>query len=67
MKKIEISKKSVVRGEDGHKVISLRISTHMLIELERIAHQTERSRNELINILLSAALENVEIIDVSFT
>ena len=61
MKEIKISKKSRKPGDDGHKIISLRIRQDTLERIEDIATKTERSRNELINILLSAALENVTI------
>ena len=55
---IRITKKSRDRGDDGHKIISLRIRQDTLEQIENIAHESERSRNELINILLSAAVEN---------
>ena len=66
MKEIQISKKSKkvkVRGDDGHKIISIRILVEMLEELDALADKTDRSRNEVMNILLRAALENVTIID----
>ena len=58
MKKIKISKKSSLRGEDGYKIFSIRIKEETLAQLQKIADKTDRSRNELINILLLAALEN---------
>jgi len=63
MKEIVISKRPQKRGDDGHRIISLRIGIDMLDKLEKIAHKTDRSRNELINILLAAALENVVVED----
>ena len=60
MKKIKISKK-FPRGDDGHKIISLRIPLETLAQLETLATKTDRSRNELINMLLQAALDNVTI------
>jgi len=59
MNEIKITKRPHKRGDDGHKIISLRIGIEMLDKIEKIAHKTDRSRNELINILLAAALENV--------
>lgn len=49
------------RGEDGHKVISVRIRDSLLEELDRIATETNRSRNELINIILEHGVKNIEI------
>ena len=37
------------RGEDGYKMISVRIREDILVELDRIAAETNRSRNELVN------------------
>ena len=61
MKEIKISKKTRKRGDDGHKIISVRVRQETLDQIESIAAKTDRSRNELINILLSAALENVTV------
>ena len=49
------------RGEDGNKVISLRIKEDLLAEIDRIALETHYSRNELINIMLSHRVENIKI------
>ena len=50
--KIRITKKENLKGEDGNSVISVRIKKNVLSELDNIAKQTDRSRNEVINILL---------------
>ena len=63
MKEIRITKKSRDRGDDGHKVISLRIRQNTLEQIESMANKTDRSRNELINILLLAAIENAVVED----
>ena len=49
------------RGEDGNKIISVRIKEDILKELDRIATESNYSRNELINLLLKHGVENVEI------
>lgn len=49
------------RGEDGNRIISVRIREETLAELDRIAAETNYSRNELINLLLSYGVKNVEI------
>lgn len=49
------------RGEDGNKVITVRIREDTLDALDKIAAETSRSRNELINIILSHGVQNLEI------
>ena len=49
------------RGEDGNKVISVRIKESSLDELDRIASESNYSRNELINLILSHGIKNIEI------
>lgn len=49
------------RGEDGNKVISVRIKEDILTQLDKLASETNYSRNELINIILKHGLENLEI------
>lgn len=49
------------RGEDGNKVITVRIKEDTLAELDRVASETNYSRNELINLILSHGVKNIEI------
>lgn len=49
------------RGEDGYKVISVRIKEDTLEALDKLAADTNYSRNELINLLLKHGVENVEV------
>ena len=49
------------RGEDGTRVISVRIREEILGELDRIANESNYSRNELINLILAYGVKNVEI------
>lgn len=56
---IRITKKVPKRGEDGHKVVSVRMKDETLAQLDIISAKTNRSRNELINLLLENALRNV--------
>ncbi len=49
------------RGEDGNKIISVRISEDTLSKLDKIAAETNYSRNELINLMLAYGVENIEI------
>lgn len=49
------------RGEDGNRVITVRIKEETLAELDRIAAETNHSRNELINLILSHGVKNIVI------
>ena len=49
------------RGEDGSRVITVRIREETLAQLDRIAGESNYSRNELINIILSHGVKNIEI------
>ena len=49
------------RGDDGYKVISVRIKEDTLEALDKLAADTNYSRNELINLLLRHSVEHVEI------
>lgn len=49
------------RGEDGNKVITVRIKEETLSSLDRIAGESNYSRNELINIMLEYGVKNIEI------
>lgn len=50
------------RGEDGNKIISVRIKEDILNELDRISRESNYSRNELINLILKYGIQNLEII-----
>lgn len=49
------------RGEDGNKVITVRIREDTLKALDQLAAESNYSRNELINLILSHGVENIEI------
>ncbi len=59
--RITIKKRSPFRGEDGNKVISVRIKEDLLGQIDSLASQSNRSRNEVINLLLRDAVERAEI------
>ena len=50
------------RGEDGYRLICLRIREDSLQAIDKLAAETNYSRNELINLLLKHGVEHVEII-----
>ena len=58
---IKIPKKTTRRDEDGHKVVSVRMKDETIARLDELSVRTNRSRNELINMLLDAALNNVTV------
>lgn len=49
------------RGEDGSRVITVRIKEDTLAALDQLAAETNYSRNELINIILKYGVENIQI------
>ena len=49
------------RGEDGNKIITVRIREDILAGLDRLANESNYSRNELINIILDYGVKNIEI------
>lgn len=62
--KLKIPKKNNIRGEDGYKVFSVRVKDSLVSGLDTISEQTNRSRNELINIMLDFAIKNCIITDI---
>lgn len=58
---IRITKKQPRRGDDGHKVVSVHMREDTLERLDRLSERTNRSRNELINLLLESAMDIVKI------
>ncbi|MFR7989983.1 MAG: ribbon-helix-helix protein, CopG family [Anaerovoracaceae bacterium] len=59
---IEIKKKKL-RGEDGYKLLSIRIPLELYERLDQIAEEANTSRNEIINILLEEGAKAVIIKD----
>lgn len=58
--KLIINKKTL-KGEDGYKTFSIRIKDETVAALDTLSNKTNRSRNELINILLNYAIDNCEV------
>ena len=59
-KELIINKKDL-KGEDGYKVFSIRIKEETVAKLNNLSELTNRSRNELINILLEYAIDNSKV------
>ncbi len=49
------------RGDDGYKTISVRMKEGVLEKIDQLAQESNRSRNELINIILESSIDDVEI------
>lgn len=60
-KEIRITKKITRKGDDGHKIVSVRMKDETIEKLDALSALSNRSRNELINLLLEAAIEIVKI------
>lgn len=60
-KKLQITKRSSIKGDDGYKTFSIRIKEETADKLDVLAAETNRSRNELINLMLEFGVENIEI------
>ena len=58
---IKITKKNVRRGDDGCKIISVRMKDELIKRLDDLSAKPNRSRNELVNVLLNAAIDIVKI------
>ena len=58
---IKIKKKSKRRGDDGYKVVSVRMKDKLIARRDELAAKTNRSRNELVNILLESAVDIVKV------
>ncbi len=63
MKEKLVINKKLLKGEDGYKIFSIRIKEETVRKLDRLSDQTNRSRNELINLLLDYAIENSTVKD----
>jgi predicted DNA-binding protein len=58
--KLIINKKNL-KGEDGYKTFSVRIKEETVAKLNKLSEETNRSRNELVNILLEYAIDNSKV------
>ena len=47
--------------DDGNRVISIRVREDVLAELDALATASNRSRNEIINLILEHGIKNIEI------
>jgi predicted DNA-binding protein len=61
MKEKLVIKKKALKGEDGYKTFSIRIKDETVEELNRLSAESNRTRNELIGMLLDFAIRYCEI------
>ena len=59
--KIAITKKTIKKGDDGYKIVSVRMREELVEKLDGLSAETNRSRNELINMLVESAIEIVKV------
>ena len=50
------------RGDDGNRIISVRIREDVLKDLDEAVKESNYSRNELINLILRYGIDNLQII-----
>lgn len=60
-KQIKITKKVSRKGDNGYKIVSVRMKDKTIERLDEMSAKTNRSRNELINLLIESAIEIVTI------
>lgn len=60
---IRIKKKVAKKGDDGYKIVSVRMKDELIARLDELSFRSNRSRNEMINLLLDAAVKIVKIDD----
>lgn len=49
------------RGDDGNRVITIRIREEILSDLDKLAADSNHSRNQLINTILRYGLDHIEL------
>lgn len=58
---INIVSKDKQKAGSEYKIVSVRMRESLLDQLDTISSQTNRSRNEIINLLLESAVDMVEV------
>lgn len=58
---IRITKKLPRKGDDGYRIVSVRMKETLLERLDALSAKSNRSCNELINLLLESAVDIVKI------
>lgn len=58
-----IIKPKRAKGEDGYKVFSIRVKDELVSKIDDLSTKTNRSRNELIGILLQFSIDHCVVDD----
>lgn len=58
IEQLVLEPKQHLRGDDGSRVLSVRMKEDLIAKIDKIAEETDRSRNELISIFVSYAIAN---------
>ncbi len=61
MKEKLVINRKALKGEDGYKTFSIRVKEETVLSLDELSQKTNRSRNELINLLLEYAVKHCEV------
>lgn len=60
---LKITRQGYLNDKESYKSFSVRVKDSTLAALDRICKDTNRSRNEIINIILLFGIKNIEITD----
>ena len=60
---IAMDKLKITKNNNKSTVVSIRVNTKIIDKLDKVAEKTDRTRNELIGIMLQYALDNMELED----
>lgn len=63
---IRITKKLPRKGDDGYRIVSVRMKETLLERLDALSAKSNRSRNELINLLLESAVDIVKLMNEAY-
>jgi predicted transcriptional regulator len=56
-----MDKLKITKNNNKSTVVSIRVNTKIIDKLDKVAEKTDRTRNELIGIMLQYALDNMEL------
>ena len=62
-KTLTITKQPSLKDEDGYKVFSVRVKESTVDALNRLCAETNRSRSEIINMILEFGIANTQVAD----
>lgn len=60
---LRIIKRTANEAEEGYKIFSIRVKAPVVQALDLLAQQSNRSRNELVNLMLEHGLQNCVVIE----